>query len=338
MREGNPPHKDAGFLGAAYDPIFARVNIIPVPWDATSSYGARSHLAPEAIVKASHQMDVEDSLFDAPYRQGIAVEKIDLDMKNLNQKARLKAEIAMRALEQGSFDAAATAYVNQASLELNTLLYERSLHLLKQKKLVGVLGGDHASVFGYIKALAVVNDMPFGILHLDAHHDLRRTYEGFVYSHASIFYNVMEEIPAVSKLVQVGIRDYSHEEKRYQKRHYPEIETFYAAQIRNDRLEGKTYSALVDAIIAALPSRVYISFDIDVLDPAFCPNTGTPVPGGLQYDEAVYLIERLALSGKIIIGFDLCEVAIGEDEWDANVGARLLYKLCGALLHTNKKT
>jgi len=79
---------------------------------------------------------------------------------------------------------------------------------------------------------------------------------------------------------------------------------------------------------------VYISFDIDGLDPAFCPTTGTPVAGGLSWDEALYLIEALVDSGRKIIGFDLCEVAPGKDgsEWDANVGARLLYKLCGAAL------
>src|SRR6185437_1373919 len=85
-----------------------------------------------------------------------------------------------------------------------------------------------------------------------------------------------------------------------------------------------------EQIISELPQDVWISFDIDGLDPKLCPHTGTPVPGGLDFHEALYLIRELAESGRRIIGFDLNEVApdpTGANEWDANVAARLLYKL-----------
>ena len=88
---------------------------------------------------------------------------------------------------------------------------------------------------------------------------------------------------------------------------------------------------MCEQIIRLLPQKVYISVDIDGLDARFCPNTGTPVPGGLEYEELVYLLNQLKKSGKEIIGFDLSEVAPGEDGWDGNVGARLLYQLCGIL-------
>ncbi|HAL64304.1 MAG TPA: agmatinase, partial [Bacteroidales bacterium] len=82
-------------------------------------------------------------------------------------------------------------------------------------------------------------------------------------------------------------------------------------------------------IVGHLPSKVYISFDIDGLNPELCPHTGTPVPGGLSFEQVVLLLHILATSGRQIIGFDLVEVAPGlEDEWDANVGARILQKLC----------
>jgi agmatinase len=77
-----------------------------------------------------------------------------------------------------------------------------------------------------------------------------------------------------------------------------------------------------------LSDKVYISFDIDGLQPTYCPNTGTPVPGGLAYEEVKFLLSKLAESGKKIIGFDLNEVAPGNDEWDANVGARMIFHLC----------
>jgi agmatinase len=83
----------------------------------------------------------------------------------------------------------------------------------------------------------------------------------------------------------------------------------------------------VKAILDCLPEKVYISFDIDGLDPKLCPHTGTPVPGGLELEEAFYLIKEVARSGRQIIGFDLCEVAPGNDQWDGNVGARVLYRL-----------
>jgi agmatinase len=85
--------------------------------------------------------------------------------------------------------------------------------------------------------------------------------------------------------------------------------------------------------LAPLPSHVYVSFDIDALDPSLCPHTGTPVPGGLGFNQAAIVLQALADSGRRVVGFDLVEVCPGpteaEPEWDANVGARVLYKLCG---------
>ena len=91
-------------------------------------------------------------------------------------------------------------------------------------------------------------------------------------------------------------------------------------------------------IIADLPQVVYISFDIDGLDPLLCPHTGTPVPGGLAFEDAMYLIEQVALSGRTIAGFDVCEVAPAPDgnEWDANVGARVVYRLACATAASQK--
>jgi agmatinase len=95
--------------------------------------------------------------------------------------------------------------------------------------------------------------------------------------------------------------------------------------------EGVTWKMICDDIVASLPMQVYLSFDIDGLDPKLCPNTGTPVPGGLELEQAVYLIRRVADSGRKIIGCDLNEVVPGLDDWDANVGARLLYKMCNLM-------
>jgi agmatinase len=146
-------------------------------------------------------------------------------------------------------------------------------------------------------------------------------------------YNALQ-LKGVKALVQVGIRDYCEEEMNLinsDKR----VSTFFDRDLKRAQIEGKNWKTLVDAIIKKLPAKVFISFDIDGLDPKMCPNTGTPVPGGLEYEQAIYLMEALIKAKKKIIGFDLNEVAPGKDEWDANVGARLLFKMCHIILKAN---
>jgi agmatinase len=142
-----------------------------------------------------------------------------------------------------------------------------------------------------------------------------------------VMYNVLK-IPSVKKLVQVGIRDFCEEEYQLIQRGGGRIHTFFDDQLRARQDEGMLWPALAKEIVGSLPDKVYISVDIDGLDPRFCPHTGTPVPGGLDFHQVVTLINAVALSGRSIIGFDLNEVTPGPDDWDANVGARLLWQLC----------
>ncbi len=166
------------------------------------------------------------------------------------------------------------------------------------------------------------------MLHVDAHADLRVKYQGFERSHASIMNNVMNATWKPEKLVQVAIRDFSQEEFAMI-RERKDISTFFDLYLKRDLFEGKSWSEICAKIVEVLPSHVYVSFDIDGLSPEYCPHTGTPVPGGLTFDQANYLLSAVVHSGRRIVGFDLNEVAPGEDEWDGNVGARLLYKMCG---------
>ena len=199
---------------------------------------------------------------------------------------------------------------------------------------MGLIGGDHSVPFGAIKAHAERGEL--AILHVDAHADLRDAYEGFACSHASIMRNVMTQLPSVTRLVQVGIRDVAKSEIDFIAAQGGRVITHFDAVLAERKLAGESWRQLCDAIVADLPARVYISFDIDGLDPQLCPHTGTPVPGGLSFQEACLLIKRVVESGRKIIGFDLNEVAPGPDgdEWDANVAARLLYKLCGWTLRS----
>jgi agmatinase len=221
--------------------------------------------------------------------------------------------------------------VNEGSLFLNNWVYQQTKALLDQDKLVGLLGGDHSTPLGYYKAIGEKWGS-FGILQIDAHCDLRAGYEGFVYSHASIMYNALQEVPQLQKLVQVGIRDYSQGEAEFIAQNKDRVLTYFDRDIRVRQYEGETFRQITDEIISRLPDNVCISFDIDGLDPKLCPNTGTPVQGGFETEQVFYLFDKLRKSGKRIIGFDLCEVSWSESGWDANVGARVLFKLCNLLV------
>jgi agmatinase len=152
--------------------------------------------------------------------------------------------------------------------------------------------------------------------------------------------NVLRSTPSITRLVQVGVRDLGYNEFQFIRSNPGRIATYFDANLQKARHAGLPWNDHIKRIVSDLPNQVYISFDIDCLDPALCPGTGTPVPGGLQFEEAAALIATLAQSGHTIVGFDLCEVApapgrLGSgDEWDGAVGARLLYKMIGWTLRS----
>jgi agmatinase len=149
-------------------------------------------------------------------------------------------------------------------------------------------------------------------------------------------YNALNEIPQLKKLVQVGIRDYSEGEWNFIKESGERVKTYFDRDIRWRLYEGESFRSIVDEMIDQLPQKVYISFDIDGLDPKLAPNTGTPVQGGFETEQVFYLFNKLLRSGRHIIGFDLCEVSTSESCWDANVGARVLFKMCNLLIASNR--
>lgn len=327
-----PAAKDSGIFGLPFTPEEARLVLVPVPWEATTSYGGGTSKGPQAILQASKQVDLFDIDLGNFFEAGIAMLPESRDVHQWNKKAKKAAQSIIEALcERKQPSAEDLREVNQLSLKINDYTYQTTKHWLGQGKYVGLVGGDHSTPFGCIQAF--LEKYPeMGILHIDAHADMRNAYEGFEDSHASIMYNVITKTP-LKKLVQVGIRDFCAEEYDFIYANPEKIHTFFDAQLTEKKMQGQSWSTLCEAIIEKLPHEVYVSFDIDGLDPRFCPHTGTPVPGGLEFSEVLFLFKKLIQSGRKIIGFDLNEVAPGETEWDANVGARLLYKLCGWTLH-----
>ncbi len=330
---------ESGIYGLPFAPDDSKVVIVPVPFEATTSYGGGTSNGPQAVFEASKQVDLFDQETGRPYAAGIAM--LDVPKKVLRWNAEAKKIAATVIAKGGVVDRktrAAAEKVNEYGERVNAWVYEQTSALLAQDRMAVILGGDHSVPFGAIRAYA--EEYPgLGILHLDAHADLRNAYEGFTWSHASIFHNVMREIGAVRKLVQVGVRDLGQAERAMIDASNGRIVTFYDAELAARKEEGTPFARLADEIVAALPDDIYLSWDIDGLDPTLCPGTGTPVPGGLSWNEALGLLRAIRRANKRIVGLDLCEVSPGETEWDANVGARLLYKMIGfALLTQNAST
>jgi agmatinase len=319
----------------------SRLVIVPIPWEVTVSYGAGTARAPEAILKASLQVDLFDPEMPDAWKQGFYMRPSDRKILMKSDYLRKEAELYIDYISRGE-EVAANQFmsktlkeVNEGSIFLNNWVYEQTKALMEKGKLVGLLGGDHSTPLGYFKAIGEKYG-EFGILQVDAHFDLRQAYEGFNYSHASIMYNALKEIPQLKRLVQVGIRDFGSDEWEYVKGSDFRVVTYFDKVIRNRQFDGESWKQIAEEIIGKLPDKVFISFDIDGLDRKLCPFTGTPVPGGFELEQVFYLFSKLLQSGKTIVGFDLNEVGIGGDtDWDANVGARALYKLCNLLVTSN---
>jgi agmatinase len=310
--------------------------LVPVPWEATVSYGAGTANGPAAILKASRQVDLLDRETGKPYAGGIAMLEIPAEVRAWSDEARALALPVIANGGAGDAPAlqAAVAAVDALGARMNHWVYEQTRRLLQAGKLVGVVGGDHSTPLGAIRAIAEVHP-GLGVLHLDAHADLRNAYEGFRFSHASIMYNVLTEVPQVARIVQVGIRDFSEDEDALIRSTPERLRTYFDPDLRRLLFDGEPWSRLAGRIVADLPHDVYLSVDIDAFDPTLCPHTGTPVVGGLSFAEACTLFRTVVESGRRIVGFDLNEVAPdpeGRSEWDGNVGARVLYKEIGFAL------
>ena len=327
-------------FGLPFSEEDARLVILPIPWEVTVSYGAGTARAAEHVFAASMQVDLFDSETNDAWKKGFFMRQPDKKVLMKSDYLRKEAELYIdytskgEVLEKNSFMCKSLKEINEGSANLVKWVYEQTRTLLEKGKLVGLLGGDHSIPLGYFKAIAEKHG-DFGILQIDAHCDLRKSYENFVYSHASIMYNALQEIPQLKRLVQIGVRDYCQEEWDYIRNSNYQVITYFDKDIKERAYEGQSWKQIADEIVSHLPDKVYVSFDIDGLDPKLCPNTGTPVHGGFEAEQVFYLIKKIIQSGRKFIGFDLDEIGVGETDWDANVGARVLWKLCNLLVASN---
>jgi agmatinase len=323
-----------GLYGVPTSREDSRVILIPVPWDVTTSYGGGTSQGPQAIFDASVQVDLYDSELGEAYRAGYHMDTIPASLLDDNLRLRNLAKVVIdQWSDHGELNDQGKKFlaeVNAGTQKMVDWVQSQSQEILSQGKIPAVLGGDHSTPLGLIAALGRTYQGDFGVLHVDAHADLRQAYHGFQHSHASIMRNVLGLEMGPRKLVQVGIRDFCKEELDVIEADPMRIRTFFDRELKDMEFSGQTWKSVCTTIVNELPKNVYVSFDVDGLSPDLCPGTGTPVPGGLSFGQATFLLRTLGQSGRRVIGFDLNEVAPSEgSEWDANVGARLLFKLCG---------
>ncbi|MCP4460623.1 MAG: agmatinase family protein [Cytophagales bacterium] len=327
----NAVGRKGSIFGYPYSVEEADLILIPVPWDVTASYGAGTSEAPELILNESNQLDLSIPDITKDHRYPVAMAPMNEEVKKTAISLRAKAELLISKLEEtGELDAeerVVQSQINQGCEQMVEYVRTEAGDYLRVGKTVGVIGGDHSTPLGLIHALGEMHEN-FGILQIDAHMDLREAYEGFTYSHASIMKNALK-VSSVTKLVQVGIRDYCEEEETLVKELNKKYIIHFDEVLQKRKWKGEDWPEQVAKIINDLPKKVYISFDMDGLDPSLCPNTGTPVPGGLSFYEAVFLIESVVRGGRKIIGFDVSET--GNTIWDANVASRILFRLCACL-------
>ncbi|MEY2901778.1 MAG: hypothetical protein RLY89_884 [Bacteroidota bacterium] len=331
---GNPNNNIFGLPSNEAESLLV---VLPVPWEVTVSYGAGTSRAPEHVFKASIQVDLFNKDVHDGWKTGFFMREIDKKLLLKSDYLRKEAELYIDYISKGEkvednkFMTKSLKDINEGGAYMNDWVYQHSKELLEKGKLVALLGGDHSISLGYLKALAEKHGQ-FGVLQIDAHCDLRKQYESFLYSHASIMYNALQEVPHLAKLVQVGVRDFCDEEWELVCNSQGRVVTYFDQSIKERQYEGETWKSISDEIIGQLPQKVYLSFDIDGLDRKYCPNTGTPVQGGFETEEILYLVKKILDSGRQLIGFDLVELGVGQNDWDSNVGAHLLWRLCNLMV------
>ena len=280
---------NSNFLGlgkenSSYDN--SKIVIYSAPLEKTVSYGTGTRNGPKEILKASHYVEFFDEEFNRElcFEKGIAT----LPIQNFDKYSSIRA-------------------INKIERDISKFLDD--------DKFVVMIGGEHSVTLGAVKAFNKHFD-DFSILQFDAHSDLRDSYEGTKYSHASVMKRVYE---VNQNICQVGIRAQCREEREFISE--KGINSFYAHSIRN---LGNSWHRQV---VKSLKKNVYITFDVDGFDPAVIAATGTPEPGGLLWDNTIELIKLLGKE-KNIVGFDIVELAPSKYHTASNYNsAKLLYKI-----------
>ncbi|MGB5170978.1 MAG: agmatinase [Eudoraea sp.] len=258
----------------------SKITIIPVPYDGTSTWGKGADKGPQAFLEASDNMELYDIETDTEvYKQGIYLAP---EIEDLNSPEAMVNEV-----------------------------HRVTKEFIKRNKFVTLFGGEHSISIGSIRAFNECYEN-LSVLHIDAHADLRKTYDGTPFNHACAVHEDSQQ----TNLVQVGIRSMDSLEKTYMD---PD-KTFFA----QDLTENEYW---IDNVLDLLTDNVFISFDLDALDPSIMPSTGTPEPGGLLWYETLEFLSEV-FKEKNVVGFDMVELCPNPAEKSSDfLAAKLFYKM-----------
>ncbi|WP_047418399.1 agmatinase [Cellulophaga sp. Hel_I_12] len=258
----------------------AKVVLIPVPYDGTSTWGKGADKGPDAFLKASENMELYDIETDTEvYEQGVFL--ADPVTENSSPEAMVKA------------------------------VHDVTKDFIKRNKFVTLFGGEHSISIGSIRAFNECFDN-LTVLHIDAHADLRESYEGTKCNHAC----AVHEASQTTNLIQIGIRSMDAIEKTFM----DEEKTFFAHDMVNDEY-------WMDKVIDLMTGNVFITFDLDAFDPSILPATGTPEPGGLFWYETLDFLKKV-FEEKNVVGFDIVELCPNKNDKSSDfLAAKLYYKM-----------
>lgn len=281
------------FLDSEVEPRPAKdcfYHVVPVPYEASVSYGSGTKKGPNAILEASNQLELRNNFGGLLYPGN-----------------------------RGIFTHEPIACDGDAP-EVFNRIYGKVKEIIAMGGFPVILGGEHSLTFGAIKALkeilALSKNDTFGIVQFDAHADLRATYGGDKWSHASAMRRAVEDLGI--PLVQLGNRAFCAEEVDARKMY--NVQSFDAPYLAKNSIPEQL-------IPKDFPKKIFITFDVDALDPSIIPETGTPVPGGLLWYQALELAQK-ALQGRTLIGFDVVELSpVSSESYSAFTAAQLTYFL-----------
>ena len=258
----------------------AKIVLIPVPYDGTSTWGKGADKGPEAFLEASENMELYD---------------IETDTEVYKKGVYLAPPISQSKSPEAMVNA----------------VHKTVKEYIKRNKFVTIFGGEHSISIGAIRAFNECFDN-LSVLHIDAHADLRESYEGTPFNHAC----AVHEASKTTNLVQVGIRSMDAIENTFMDRE----KTFFAHEMVND-------GYWVDNVIELLTENVFITFDLDAFDPSIMPSTGTPEPGGLLWYETLDFLKRVFEERKVV-GFDIVELCPSPVDRSSDfLAAKLYYKM-----------
>ncbi|WP_070138365.1 agmatinase [Crocinitomix algicola] len=258
----------------------AKIVLLPVPYDGTSTWQKGADKGPEAFLDASENMELYDiETGTEVYKQGIHL--LDPVIQNSSPEAMVEE------------------------------VYNQTKKYITKNKFVTIFGGEHSVSIGTIRAFnECFEDLT--VLQLDAHADLRMSYEGSSCNHAC----AVHEASKNTNLIQVGIRSMDQTELKWMNKE----QTFFAHEIQEEPY-------WMDAAVDLMTENVFITIDLDCFDPSILSSTGTPEPGGLLWYETLEFL-RKTFKEKNVVGFDIVELCPNEiDKSSDFLAAKLYYKM-----------